>query len=277
MRKDITSALRIGLSRTGAALTLVRGWMRRRAELVAETSLSDRDFASAAHLATRLGRFIADHQCSHLRVSVILADELVRLFMVTPPGNATRLQDYRSAADMRFQSLYGEALSDWRIEADWDTEQPFLACATPDFLLGAVRQVANEQHLTCIEIVPRTISAWNQWRNALIDGAWFGVAHGNQLTIGVIAAQRLSAVRTVTIPADAWDTPAWLPEHLGREALRLNVALPQQLQICGDVPGHWAEKAFGPVTCRRLDLAQRSQLGASVSGAAVLAFSGVEQ
>lgn len=277
MRKDITSALRIGLSRTGVAVTHMHGWMRRHTELVTETSLSGDDFASAERLASRLGSVIADNQCSHLRVSLILADDLVRLFMVTPPGNASHLQDCRSAADMRFQSLYGDPPSEWRIQADWDADQPFLACAIPDYLLAAMQQVANEQHLTCIEIVPRFISAWNQWRNALVDTAWFAVAHNCQLTLGAIAARRLSAIRTVAIPDEAWRSPNWLPEHIAREALRLNLTSPQQLQLCGDVPGHWVEQAFGSVTCRRLDIAQRSGVTTSMSSTAVLAFSGVNQ
>lgn len=277
MRKGFKRELRIGLSRTGVALLHTSGWLRRSTAFVAETSLSEDDFVSAEHLATRLSSLITEAKCSNLPTTVILADDLVRLFMVTPPDNATRLQDCRSAAEMRFRSLYGDTVADWQLQADWDNDQPFLACAMPNLLFTALTLLAKERGLTFIEIVPQFIVVWNRWRVGLDGSAWFGIAHGNSLTLGAITAQRLSAVRTTAVPVDGWREQNWLPDYLGREALRLNLPMPQQLQLCGDVPGHWTAQNLGSLACVRVDAAQRALATAPASGAVMLAYSGVRQ
>lgn len=262
------TALRIGLSRTGIALLRTSGWMRTRVDLLSDIALPEGEFVSPDRLAAGLSGLIAESKCSNLPATVILADELVRLFMVTPPRNATCLQDCRTAAEMRFRSLYGESAADWQLQADWDVGQPFLACALPNPLLDVLRQVANAHRLTLVEIVPQFIGAWNGWHKSLSGASWFGVAHENLLTLGVISERRLSAIRSTSVPADGWQDQHWLPEHLGREALRLNLTVPQQLQVCGQVPGQWTSQAIGSVTCVRLD-------GASASVRTTLAHSGV--
>jgi hypothetical protein len=275
--KGFNRELRIGLSRTGVALLQSSGWLRRRTDLVADAALSEDDFTSTECLATRLSALIAEAKCSSLPATVILANDLVRLFMVTPPNNAMRLQDCRSAAEMRFRSLYGDTVADWQLQADWNNDEPFLACAIPNLLLTALTQLAKERDLTCIEIVPQFIAVWNRWRDGLNGNAWFGVANGNLLTLGAITAQRLSAVRTTAVPVDGWSEQNWLPDYLGRESLRLNLPMPQQLRICGDVPGHWTSQNFGSLACVRLDAAQRSLGNASASSTVMLAHSGAHQ
>lgn len=277
MLDGLNKHLRIGVSRTGIALLQTSGWMRSRATLLAECGMTAEQAASADWLAARLSGMIAEAKCVSQTVTVIVADDLVRMFMVNPPQNATRLQDCRAAAEMRFHTLYGDAVGGWQLEADWDAKRPFLACAIPCMLPAALRAAASERRLALVEIAPRFIAAWNRWHASLRPDKWFGAVHDGMLTLGVMDGRHLCAVRSTPIPAGSWDNGAWLPEHLAREALRLNLAAPKGMQLCGDIPGQWATQAFGTVTCERLDAAERKGNGVLPSALETLARTGVHQ
>jgi hypothetical protein len=167
---------------------------------------------------------------------------------------------------MRFRSLYGDSTADWQLQADWNATQSFLACAMPHSLLSVLQRTANAHRLTLVEIMPRFIAHWNRWRKNLNGAAWFGVAYENQLTLGATDSGRLSAVRSTLFPADGWQDQHRLAEYLNREALRLNLAPPLQLQVCGQIPGQWTNLEVGSMTCIRLD-------GTSASNGSALARS----
>jgi hypothetical protein len=270
------SAVRIGLSRTGVALMQTSGWMRIHCRLVAEAAWAEDELASE-RLAARLEGLFAEHRCTGLPASVILADEWVRLFIVTPPQNATRLLDCRAAAAMRFQALYGESAAAWQLEADWHARLPFLACAVPQALLTALRAATGQHRMTVTQIVPQFIAAWNRWRHALEPGAWFGLVQSDTLTLGAIAQQRLRAIRVARIPDSPARPTQWLFEHVGREALRLSVPVPDRLQLCGRLERHWAGTTIGSLTCEHLESDQPASNVVPLSACAMLAYTGVRQ
>lgn len=164
--------------------------------------------------------------------TIVLADDLARLWHVPPPREAARLADLAAAAALRFQSLYGESLSTWRMAAHWDARQPFVAAAVPQTLLAALQASAEVHRLAVVEIAPQFIHGWNRWRSALTPGAWFGLLHGQTLTLGALDDRgRLAAVRVVPVPPDG--DAAWLAQALAREALLLDRPVPSALQLCG--------------------------------------------
>lgn len=277
MLDRLNKNLRIGVSHTGIALLQTSGWMRSRVKLLSERGMTAEQAASADWLAARLSSMIAEAKCISQTVTVIVADDLVRMFMVNPPQNATRLQDCRAAAEMRFHALYGDALAGWQLEADWNAKRPFLACAIPCALPAALRAAISERRLALVEIVPRFIAAWNRWHAVLRPDKWFGAVYDGMLTLGVMDGQRLRAVRSMPLPAGGWDNGAWLSEHLAREALRLNLVAPKGMQLCGDIPGQWATQTFGALVCERLDAAERKGNGVLPSALEALARTGVRQ
>lgn len=200
-------------------------------------------------------------------VRIVLADHWVRLFMVTPPQNAGSLEDCRAAAMLRFQELYGESLTAWHLRADWNAAHPFLACAMPASLLDELKQLAKEFRWTLLAVAPQFVAAWNRWHKELDDNAWLGVALGSRLHLGAVEQGRLQAVSTMQIPDGAWQDGQWLSAQLAREALRLSLAAPQQLRLCGFLAGVPAGRIDMAPGCKRLDAAQ-SASAASVSSAA---------
>lgn len=172
-------------------------------------------------------------------VSFVLADELTRMWRVTPPPGAARMADLEAAASLRFQSLYGEPPSAWQLSADWNATRPFFAAAVPRALLAALSAVAKDSKLAIVAIEPRFVNAWNRSRRGLKQGAWYGHVHDNLLTLGAAAdSKHLHAIRTLPIPQGA--DQAWLTQTLQREALLLDMDAPALLQVNGDAPAAWS-------------------------------------
>ncbi len=263
MRKRFGQALRIGVAGDGVALLKTSRWQGEKAAVLAQAAF-DAAQPLAESVAQALRQVLADESWSGWPVTVVLADELVRLWQVTPPAGSTRLADLEAAAGLRFQSLYGEPASGWALAAGWDAVHPFLAAAMPRPLLAVLEQAAAEHQFTLVEIVPQFVAALNQWRGALKPDDWFGLVHGGVLSVAAVGAHGVGAVRAAALPGDA--DAGWLAAHLAREALRLNLPAPERLQLCGQVPAGWQ----GHSACKLLGAAH----GASWPVAAQLAATG---
>lgn len=257
MRRRFGQALRLGVAGGGLALVRTSRWGAQ-ASLLAEQS-----FDGPAAMQDALGA-VLDGAYAGWPLTIVLADELVRLWQVTPPRQSTRLADLEAAAALRFQLLYGEPAAAWTVSAGWDLDRPFLAAALPRALLGALEQGAHQ--LKVIEIVPQFVAVLNRWGGALRPGSWFGQVHEQVLTLGAADGGAIAAVRAAAWPPGA--DGAWLAEHVAREALRLNLPAPERLQLCGSVPPAWLGSSA--IAC--------SQLGAGGPAgwpaAALLAASG---
>jgi hypothetical protein len=273
MPRQFGAVLRIGLSKSGLTLLYSRGLWRQKSEVVADCRLSEEEAASPELMAVKLRGLLDDARCARLPVRIILADNWVRFWLVTPPQNASRLSDCHAAAAARFQALYGEPLTNWQMTADWDARQPFLACALPHALLVSLQQVGRDCRLALLEIVPQFIAAWNRLRTDLKAGAWLGVMQGDVLSIGAISRQRLCAVRALRLTADAALDPNWLPQQLTREALRLNLPLPSEIQVCGGMPADWVMHQGASLISTRLE-GDRGQ-GLFLPAGATLAATGI--
>lgn len=264
MRRRFGKALRLGVARGGMALVQTSRWGGAPAALLAEHALAPGALDSADGVHAALAAVLDGAGRAGWPVSIVLADDLVRLWQVTPPANTTRLADLEAAAALRFQLLYGEPAADWMLSAAWDPVRPFMAAALPRALLGALGQGAGVHQLKTVEIVPQFVAVLNRFASVLRPGAWFGVVHDNVLTLGAGNGNAIAAVRAAALPDDA--DAGWLAAHLAREALRLNLPAPERLQLWGSVPPGW----LGSNGC--------SQLGAGApagwSAAARLAASG---
>jgi hypothetical protein len=249
MRRALGQALRIGVSAQAVSLLRTSRWHGEPVTVLAEHAFAP----SADHLfdsiAQALRALLGELELGGWPVSFVLADDLVRLWQVTPPAGATRMADLEAAAALRFHALYGDAPSAWQISADWDAQKPFFAAAMPRALLAELALVAQEYKLSVVGIAPHFVTAWNRWCRAIQPGAWFGLVHEQVLTLAVIdaahqgAAHGVRAVRAVPVPAGA--DHQWLAQTLQRESLLQNVPAPALLQVCGSAPASWLRAASG--------------------------------
>ncbi|MCC2954649.1 hypothetical protein LK542_03350 [Massilia sp. IC2-477] len=231
-------SLRLGVAADGLALLRVSGWPRAGVDVLAERAV---EAGAPDALANGLRALLTEVAPRGWPVSVVLADELVRLWQVPPPQGATRLADLQAAAALRYQALFGAMPQEWRISADWDTAHPFLAAAAPQGLLALLETLAREGRFHLVEVSPQFVAAMNAWRRARRPGAWFGLVHANVLSLAAYEGRALAAVRTAVIPPGA--DRDWLEAHVAREALRVGVGRPERLQLCGAAPAGWASSA----------------------------------
>jgi hypothetical protein len=233
MRKRFGQFLRIGIAPGGICLLRCSRWGRTPPEVMAEQAWGADDGSFAA-LALALRELLAKREVSGWPASFVIADDLVRLWQVTPPQLATRLADLEAATALRFHSLFGESPAAWHIAADWDAVQPFFAAAMPRALKAVLEQAAQDRKLAVTGMEPHFIAVWNRWRGALKPGAWFGVAHDKIMTLAAIDGGQLRAVRALPLPAGA--DHYWLTQMAQREALLFDLASPQLIQLCGSLP-----------------------------------------
>jgi hypothetical protein len=141
-------------------------------------------------------------------LTVLLADGLVKYFVVEPPAGLRRLVELRGAAQARFEALFGLDAAAWRIDADWHPTRGFLACAAPAALLGQIEQAASR---TPKSIAPLTVDASNACAPASFDG-WIvcRCAHWVSATCWSKGACRY--VRSVALPP-ARPLPSWLAQE----------------------------------------------------------------
>lgn len=240
MRRRLGQALRIGVGAAAVSLLRTSRWGDAPLTVLAEAVVPAVHAGAAGHaaaLGAALDALLAGQDCAGWPVSFVLADELLRLWQVTPPPGAVRQADLEAAAALRFQTLYGEPAADWKTVAGWDSGAVFFAAAAPRALLAALEQGAAAHQLAVVDIVPHFIHAWNRWQAALKPGAWFGLMHEQLLTVGAVHGRRLRAVRVLALPHGA--EHYWLTQTLQREALLLDLAAPSLLQVCGQVGPQW--------------------------------------
>lgn len=264
MRKPFGSFLSLGVAHDAVALVETRGRGGEHA-LLGEVRL---DGASAFPLAlgAALHALLDGAGRARWPLRVVLADELARLWQVTAPPACTRMADLEAAAALRFQQLYGEPAADWHIAADWQLKHSFIAAALPRAVLAVLQQAAAGAATPLVALTPQFMALFNCHRKAIAAGDWFGVVHDGVLTLGACDNDVLVAVRPLGIPASAGS--AWLQDTLAREALRLNLAVPARLLVCGDAVPAWREAAL----CVRLG--GEAGPASGLSAAARLAVSG---
>ncbi|WP_229507950.1 hypothetical protein [Massilia sp. Dwa41.01b] len=104
-------------------------------------------------------------------------------------------------------------------------------------MLATLREWSRESRCHLMQVVPQFVAAMNAWRRARRPGAWFGLVHGQVLSIAAYEGPRLAALRSTVVPPGAGRD--WLASLVAREALRVGVAQPELLQVCGPAPRAW--------------------------------------
>lgn len=243
--------LRIGVSSEGVAIARTSIWRAGRARLLAERRIAPT--GQVADIVAALGELLAAAPPGGTAVSIVLADELVRMWQVTPPPACSRLSDLHAAAALRFHALFGTAPAGWRIAAAWDAARPFLAVAVPEELLAQIEKTVRDQRGHVVEVVPQFVAAYSRWSAHRPPGAWFGLMQSHVLSLALFDGPKLAAVRSAAVPQGAGRE--WLDALVAREALRLGLKRPQQLQLLGPAPTSWASHSgrasFG---CSLIDL-----------------------
>ncbi|MCT7313299.1 hypothetical protein N5J06_20180 [Ralstonia sp. CHL-2022] len=179
------------------------------------------------------------------RVSIVVSSSLVRLFLVTPPSNATGIDDLIGAASLRFSTLYGLKPEDWHIAAAWDSRHPFLAAAVRGTLLDALTGFVGARKLRVRRIAAAPLEVWRRDVDVLSPSSekWLLSRQGTAVTLLVCDKRRVHAIRSLQWPDETWESVSALHEALQVEAMRLDRQVPRVAYGRGDVPPELAKSA----------------------------------
>ncbi len=145
----------------------------------------------------------------------VLADSVVRYFVVTPPQGLQRFAELRDYAQMRVAELFGGDSALWRVSADWSASRPFLCCAAPADLLAPLEAYAGNKLASAAPIfVRRCNAAAGQMRRT---PGWFVCCVGGWVSAAYFEGGACHAVRSTAL-AQHDSLGRWL----GQEALLAN-------------------------------------------------------
>ncbi|MFZ6748829.1 hypothetical protein [Undibacterium sp. Ren11W] len=249
MFKRFGQSLRIGIARDSITVLRISKWHEPAVTVLFEQKFVALDNHTPDQLRLRLEQSMQGIAANNLPTTIVLADDLVRLWQVTPPLGSTRIADIQAAAAMRFFSLFGETMDDWQMSADWQVRRSFFSAAIPHTILKVLTQLAHEHQLALVEIAPQFVLAWNRWSAKIKPGAWFASINDQVLSVALIEGSNICAVHSILVPTEA--NHDWLQAHLTRLGLLLNVTVPTQLQICGQFKQSW-EQETALLNCSRL-------------------------
>ncbi len=130
-------------------------------------------------------------------VDVILADEVVKFFVVDPPVGLTRFSDLETVCSVRFEELFGLDAVDWRISADWHARRRFMASAAPRRLLAAIH--AGEHRVRRVE--PAFVGSYNSLASTE-SVQWCVCRYPISVTAASFDGSALQLVRSAMLEAD---------------------------------------------------------------------------
>jgi hypothetical protein len=159
--------------------------------------------------------------------------------MVSPASNTRRLQDCRDVAQSRFQDLYGEDTRDWKIEADWQSAHPFIACALPRPLYEAIKVLGKSYRLGILSLKPNALTYCNQIRNELNEGDWILNLTDDHIFLACVKHNRLCFLHNTWLPQHASIEEQWLHRLCEQVSLRQNIPVGQQFFTNIQLPPTW--------------------------------------
>lgn len=163
-------------------------------------------------------------------LSVSVADALSRGWVTTPPAGLTDFQELRAVAEARFEAVFHTSPAEWRIEADWSAERPFVCSALPLSFLNALHAEAQAQGLRLHSIAP-------QWVRALQRLPLRQIAREPLALACAVSAHSVAAlILREGVPIDwrqHWCAPTEAAQHLRGQALAAGCELPPQAWAVG--------------------------------------------
>lgn len=249
----------LGISMSGISLSHSAPGRKARTSLLADQAFATQEHSSLDMLKKALVALLSDKNIRGSAISIILDDEWARAFFVTPPANASSKQDLVSAAKIRFETLYGDTCDDWLIEADYETDDIFLAFGMQKKVMTTINEVCDAYQLKVISISTHFLSVWNRYCQKLPKDSWLGLVNDQVLNLAIIEQQRLVGLRHIHISGHS---EQWLKACLDREALRFKLSSPKQLMLVGNINGYWVTPDLQPhklnkdmLICKNLDQA----------------------
>ncbi|HEX5688087.1 MAG TPA: hypothetical protein VFY73_29055 [Ideonella sp.] len=169
-------------------------------------------------------------------MSVTVAEDLVRWWLVKAPSGARSLAELEAFARLRHEELFGQELNEWSLQCRWRLDGPSVCCALAGSAVACTQALQGRLGLSLSDIRPATQRLMDMWQKGKGKG-------GPDVLVCRSSSDRAIAwwsidgvpteLRTVRLPAV--DATATLERELARMSSRRGEALSGEQQ--GPAPG----------------------------------------
>ena len=225
--------LRIGLEPRRVSVVRLRG--RRKPEIVTAATAGSVLNPQAPKLDALFARLVAPEFRTRA-VEFVLADSLVRYFVVDSPKGVRSRKELADAIAARFEEQFGLPADDWAMSSDLEPRgTSYLVCAAPRALVDTIRSGCASAKLRLQGMLPFMVSELNNFRSQLPKrDFWFAAAMERSVTLCYRGVREWRAARFHNVPGQP---VALLPAIAAREALREMVTEARDIR-CTGVTGH---------------------------------------
>lgn len=187
-----------------------------------------------AGLEEALAGLLSQHARAGASLSTVVGDDHARYFIVEPPANARSVSDLRLAAGLRMEALFGDAVADWTLDADWSATRRFLACAVPSVVLSAVAGAIVTCKLRDAGVTTEFVASWRRHRRQMPKRqGWVAHVGRQAVVLAACVDGHPSAISTMSTARPL--SPDDLKMEIERCVLRWNLPAPTTVYLLGQV------------------------------------------
>jgi len=99
-------------------------------------------------------------------MSVTMAEDLVRWWLVKAPLGARSLSELEAFARLRHEELFGQKLDEWTVQCRWRLDGPSVCCALSGSAAACAQALRSQVGLSLSDICPATQRLMDIWRKA---------------------------------------------------------------------------------------------------------------
>ncbi|MDB5804534.1 MAG: hypothetical protein JWN73_1856 [Betaproteobacteria bacterium] len=226
-------SLRIGLEPRRISVVKLRGRWKR--EIVTAATAP----VTVNPQAPKLDALFARLESPEFRtrnVEFVVADSLVRYYVVERPKGVRNNRELGDAITARFEEQFGLPAADWVMSADLEpASSSYLVCAAPRALVEAVKSGCAGARLRFGGMLPFMVSELNNFRHLLPKrDFWFAAALERSVALCYRGKREWRTARFHNVNGQA---VTHLPTIAAREALREMVPEPRDIR-CSGVTGN---------------------------------------
>jgi hypothetical protein len=185
-----------------------RAGLRRRVVAEADVAVPAGAAGDFGPALARLSEVLADPAWRRASARTVVADHPWARYAVVP-WVATRLDAAGRLAHARYVlgDTYGEGVADWAVTlADTPPGRPYVACAMPATLRGALEDALAPARIKLVSLQPQLVVAFNAWRRRLpANDAWFVSVGDGFLSAVYLRRGAWERVHTARLPPDWGD------------------------------------------------------------------------
>jgi hypothetical protein len=170
--------------------------------------------------------WLAQNKRAKMDVEVILSDRFVRYATIPWSDQVQTRGEMAALARIQFETLFGEPVMDWEIQADCDAYGKVgVGCAMDKACLAALQELMAVSTLRLTSLQPYFMRAFNRWRHRVnAPEALFAVVEPDHCVFACLKADGWHSVRSFRLSGQA-ELPLLIEREIVLQGLEEQVAV----------------------------------------------------